>query len=171
MFAGDGTGTRVILDGEKVRVKKKVVLTVGNGMMGDDGAGALLAQLMRQAPLDEWEVINGGAAPENVLHRVRELAPEQVLLVDAADMDLPPGSVRRIQDDKLDDLFMFTTHTLPLTFLIEALREFVPRVDLLGIQPEVVAFGYPMSETVKGAVEQIYDELRRGDHDHSEGFA
>ena len=35
---------------------------------------------------------------------------------------------------------------MPLTFLLEALREFVPQVDLLGIQPELVAFGYPMSK-------------------------
>jgi hydrogenase 3 maturation protease len=140
-------------------VKKKLVLTVGNGMMGDDGAGSLLAQMMTQTPIDEWDILSGGAAPENVLHRVREAAPEQVLLVDAADMDLPPGSIRRIPEDKLDDLFMFTTHTLPLTFLIQALREFVPQVELIGIQPEVVAFGYPMSERVREAVSQVYDDL------------
>ena len=75
--------------------------------------------------LDGWEVVNGGAAPENVLHEVRELAPEWVLLIDAADMDLPAGSIRWIRDDKLDDPFLLTTHTLPLTFMIEALREFV----------------------------------------------
>lgn len=140
-------------------MKKKLVLTVGNGMMGDDGAGSLLAQMMTQTPIDEWDILSGGAAPENVLHRVREAAPEQVLLVDAADMDLPPGSIRRIPEDKLDDLFMFTTHTLPLTFLIQALREFVPQVELIGIQPEVVAFGYPMSERVREAVSQVYDDL------------
>ena len=143
-------------------MKKKMVLTVGNGMMGDDGAGALLAQMIHQKPLDDWEVMNGGTAPENVLHRVRELAPEQVLLIDAADMDLPPGSIRCIWDDKLDDPFLLTTHTLPLTFLIEALREFVPQVNLLGIQPEVVAFGYPMTAQVKDAVSQVYERLKDG---------
>jgi hydrogenase 3 maturation protease len=144
-------------------VKKKLVLTVGNGMMGDDGAGSLLAQKMKQTPVDEWDILSGGAAPENVLHRVREATPEQVLLVDAADMDLPPGSIRRIPEDKLDDLFMFTTHTLPLTFLIQALREFVPQVELIGIQPEVVAFGYPMSERVREAVSQVYKDLGSGE--------
>jgi hydrogenase 3 maturation protease len=49
---------------------------------------------------------------------------------------------------------------LPLTFLIEALREFVPQVELLGIQPDIVAFGYPLSPAVRQAVEQVYANLK-----------
>jgi len=144
-------------------MKKGLVLTVGNGMMGDDGAGALLAEKMRKSPLDEWDVLNGGAAPENVLHLVREIAPDRVLLVDAADMDLPPGSIRCIQDDELENPFLLTTHTLPLTFLIEALREFVPQVDLIGIQPETVAFGFPISLSVTQSIERMYNDLKCGE--------
>ena len=143
-------------------MKRKLVLTVGNGMMGDDGAGALLAKMIYERPLEEWEALNGGAAPENVLHQVHEMAPEQVLVVDATDMDQPPGTIRRIPEERIADPFFFTTHTLPLTFLIEALREFTPRVDLIGIQPEIVAFGYPMSTSVKKAVSQVYTALKTG---------
>jgi hydrogenase 3 maturation protease len=141
-------------------VKKKLVLTVGNGMMGDDAAGVMLARMLSDAPLDDWEVLNGGSAPENILHQARALAPEYILVVDAADMDLPAGMIRKIQDDYLDDPFLLTTHTLPLTYLIQSLREFVPRVELLGIQPEVVAFGYPVSPAVKQAVLQLYEGLK-----------
>jgi hydrogenase 3 maturation protease len=143
-------------------VNKNLLFTVGNGMMGDDGAGVLLAQMMRRAPLDGWEVLDGGAAPENMLYSVREMAPERVVLVDAADMDLPPGSIRCIDADRLDAPLFLTTHTLPLTFLIESLREFVPQVDFIGIQPEVVAFGFPMSESVKKAAQQLYEDLANG---------
>lgn len=143
-------------------MKPNLVLTVGNGMMGDDGAGALLAERMREAPLEAWEVVNGGSMPENVFHLVRDLAPRRVLVVDASDMDLAPGSVRLIPDAQLDDPFLLTTHALPLTYLIEALREFVPQVELLGIQPEIVMFGFPMSEAVKDAVETVYQDLKAG---------
>jgi len=139
-----------------------VLLAVGNGMMGDDGAGVLLAQMLRDAPLADWSAVNGGSAPENVLHWIREMDATRVLVVDAADMDLEPGAVRRIDADKLDDPFLMTTHTLPLTFLIESLREFVPQVDLLGIQPNIVAFGFPMSEEVRRAVRQVYADLKAG---------
>lgn len=146
-------------------MRKKLVITVGNGMMGDDGAAVLLSQMMREALPEGWDVLNGGSAPENLIHRVRELAPERVLLVDAADMDLPPGTIRWIKDANLEDPFLLTTHTLPLTFFLEALREFVPKVDLLGIQPEVVAFGYPMTENVRQAVSQVYAGLASGFED------
>jgi hydrogenase 3 maturation protease len=144
-----------------------VLLTVGNGMMGDDGAGVLLAQMLRDHPLDNWAALNGGSAPENVLHRIREMDASRVLVVDAADMDLEPGSIRRIHADRLEDPFLMTTHTLPLTFLIESLREFVPQVELLGIQPHVVAFGYPISDEVRAAVGQVYADLKNSKMDWS----
>ena len=137
-----------------------VLLTVGNGMMGDDGAGVLLAQMLRDEPLADWSVVNGGSAPENVLHRIREMDATRVLIVDAADMDLEPGAIRRINAEKLDDPFLMTTHKLPLTFLIESLQEFVPQVDLLGIQPNIVAFGFPISEEVRSAVGKVYADLK-----------
>lgn len=139
-----------------------ILLTVGNGMMGDDGAGVLLAQMLHAHPLENWTVISGGSAPENVVHHLRDVDVSRVLIVDAADMDLPPGSIRFIHADRLEDPFFMTTHTLPLTFLIESLREFVPQVDLVGIQPSVVAFGFPIAEDVRLAVEQIYADLKNG---------
>jgi hydrogenase 3 maturation protease len=144
-------------------MKKKLVVTVGNGMMGDDAAGPLLAEKLKHAPLDGWEMLNGGSAPENSLFLIREMAPEQVLIVDAADMDLTPGEIRLIGDDRIEDPFFMTTHSLPLTYLMQALREFVPKVDLIGIQPEVVAFGYPVSDRVKLAVDRVYECLGRTD--------
>lgn len=136
-----------------------LLLTVGNGMMGDDGAGVLLAQMLQDRPLRDWAVLNGGVAPENALHAIRDMGASRVLVVDAADMDLPPGSIRSIHADRLEDPFLMTTHSLPLTFLVEALQGFVPQVDLVGIQPNIVAFGLPMSAEVRMAVEQIYIDL------------
>lgn len=139
---------------------KKLVLTVGNPMMGDDAAGSLLARAMLDSPIDGWAIIDGGSAPENYLHRIREMRPDHVLVVDATDMDLPPGEIRLIPTEKLDDPFLVTTHTLPLSYLIQSLRETIIRVDLLGIQPKVVAFGFPVSPEVRQAVGTIYENLK-----------
>lgn len=38
----------------------RLVIAVGNEMMGDDGAGPLLARLMEENPIPGWEVIDGG---------------------------------------------------------------------------------------------------------------
>jgi len=138
---------------------KKLVVTVGNGMMGDDAAGPLLARKLRGAPLDGWEVLDGGSAPENLLHRIREISPDHVLIIDAADMDLEPGEIRQIEAAKLEDPFLMTTHSLPLSYFVLSLAEFVPRVEMVGIQPEVVAFGYPVSASVLRAIDEVYKSL------------
>lgn len=140
---------------------KKLVLTVGNPMMGDDAAGSLLARAMLDSPIDGWAVIDGGSAPENYLHRIREMKPDHVLVVDATDMDMAPGEIRLIPAEKLDDPFLVTTHTLPLSYLIQSLRESIVRVDLLGIQPKVVAFGFPVSPEVRQAVGTVYENLKQ----------
>jgi len=140
---------------------KLLVLTVGNTMMGDDAAGPLLAQAMLGSPVDGWDVLDGGSVPENCLHQIREMAPDQILVVDATDMDLLPGEIRLINDEKLDDPFLMSTHTLSLSYLIQSLRETTPKVELLGLQPRVVAFGCPVSPEVKQAVGFVYENLKQ----------
>ncbi len=140
----------------------QVILTVGNGMMGDDAAGPLLASLLQRSPAAGWHVMDGGSTPENVMHRVRALMPKRVLVVDATEMELEPGAVRRIDDRFIAEQFIMTTHDLPLSFLIAALRESVTEVHFLGIQPSLVAFGYPMSAAVEQAVIDIHAQLQRG---------
>jgi hydrogenase 3 maturation protease len=142
-------------------MKKKLIVTVGNSMMGDDAAGALLARKIQQSPLDQWDAIDGGSAPENILYVTREIAPEQVLVIDAADMNLPPGEIRSIDAEQIEDPFVMTTHTLPLSYFMQSLKEFVPMVSMIGIQPSVVAFGYPISIEVQQAVDRVYDRLQR----------
>ncbi len=140
----------------------RLVFTVGNSMMGDDAAGALLARRLEASPIPGWGLVDGGAAPENLIYRLRELAPDEVLVIDCADMDLEAGEVRLIPAEQLEDPFLMSTHTLPLSYLVESLREFVPRVSLLGIQPRLVSFGVPPSVEVRQAVERVYERLKLG---------
>ncbi len=125
-------------------------------MMGDDAAGPLLARMIERAPIGDWAVLDAGNAPENCVHKVRELAPERVLIVDSAEMDLPAGTVRLIDEAEIGSLFLMTTHSLPLNYLMESIGEFVPRVEMIGIQPHTVAFCCPVSPEVMEAVERIY---------------
>jgi hydrogenase 3 maturation protease len=106
--------------------------------------------------------VDGGSAPENVVHCVRALAPERVLVVDAAEMELEPGEVRLVDDRLIAEQLIISTHDLPVSFLIAALRETVPEVHFLGIQPSLVAFGYPLSPAVAQAVVDIHARLRHG---------
>lgn len=131
-------------------------------MMGDDGAGPYLYQLLTENPLSDWEVIDGGSAPENVAHQIRQLRPKRLLIVDAADMELPPGKIRIIDKDAIAELFFVSTHNMPLNFLIEQLEEDIAEIVFVGIQPDLVSFGFPMTETVRDSVQFLCDFLREG---------
>ncbi|WP_413507074.1 hydrogenase maturation peptidase HycI [Serratia proteamaculans] len=136
-----------------------VLLCVGNCMMGDDGAGPLLAELCAGNPPAGWIVIDGGAAPENDIGHIRELRPDRLVIVDATDMGLAAGETRVIDEKDIADMFIMTTHNLPLNFLIDQLRETVPEITFIGIQPEVVAFYYPIGAAVQQAVIRLHQRL------------
>ncbi|WP_337261975.1 MULTISPECIES: hydrogenase maturation peptidase HycI [unclassified Serratia (in: enterobacteria)] len=136
-----------------------VLLCVGNCMMGDDGAGPLLAELCTKTPPAGWTVVDGGAAPENDIGFIRELRPERLVIVDATDMGLAAGETRAIDENEIAELFIMTTHNLPLSFLIDQLRPSVPDITFIGIQPEVVAFYYPISSAVQQAVARLHQRL------------
>ncbi|AKA37041.1 hydrogenase maturation peptidase HycI [Yersinia ruckeri] len=135
------------------------LLCVGNSMMGDDGAGPRLAELCAEQPLAGWTVVDGGAAPENDIGFLRELQPQHLVIVDATDMGLAPGEMRIIDEKDIGEMFMMTTHNLPLTYLMQQLREDIPQITFVGIQPDVVAFYYPMSAVVEQAVCCIHQRL------------
>ncbi|CAM2750997.1 hydrogenase maturation peptidase HycI [Escherichia coli] len=136
-----------------------VLLCVGNSMMGDDGAGPLLAEKCAAAPKGNWVVIDGGSAPENDIVAIRELRPTRLLIVDATDMGLNPGEIRIIDPDDIAEMFMMTTHNMPLNYLIDQLKEDIGEVIFLGIQPDIVGFYYPMTQPIKDAVETVYQRL------------
>jgi hydrogenase 3 maturation protease len=139
---------------------EKIILTVGNNMMGDDGAGPALAQKIIDQPLDGWLVIDGGTIPEDNIHILRRLQPRFLILVDAAEMNEPPGTVRVIDPDTIADMFIMSTHSLPLNFLLSELKLFIPRVEFIGIQPKTVAFSAPMTPDVETGVESIYQAFQ-----------
>lgn len=139
-----------------------VVFTVGNVMRGDDAAGPLLAELLQTEPAPGWQVVDGEATPENHMHRVRALAPGRLLIVDAADMQLPAGAVRLLDETAVASQFLVTTHAIPLNFLIASLRETVPEISFLGVQPASVAFCAPMSPAVRDAVAALHRRLVLG---------
>ncbi len=129
-------------------------------MMGDDGAGPLLAEMCAANPVGGWVVIDGGSAPENDIVAIRELRPTRLLIVDATDMGLNPGEIRIVDPDDIADMFMMTTHNMPLNYLIDQLKRGCWRGDFfVGIQPDIVGFYYPMTQPVKDAVATVYARL------------
>lgn len=136
-----------------------MVLAVGNVLMGDDGAGPLLAERLFANPIPGWAAIDGGAIPENAVHTLRANPPQRLLVVDATDMGLAPGEIRIVDPQRIAADMLMNTHSLPLNFMIDTLAEFIPEVIFIGIQPALVAFYCPMSKDVTHAVDLLHRRL------------
>jgi hydrogenase 3 maturation protease len=126
----------------------RMLLGIGNPLLGDDGAGNYIASLMKDPG---WKSFDCGTVPENFSGEVRKFHPEILVFVDAADMNIAPGEFRIVPPEKIAHV-AFGTHALPLRVLIEYLEPDAGRILFIGIQPEQVEMGLPLSESVrKGA--------------------
>ncbi len=77
-------------------LRRLAVLGIGNELYGDDGAGVALARLLAQSGIAPgmMQAFEAGPAPENFTGSLRKFMPSHVLMVDAANLGLEPGSTR-----------------------------------------------------------------------------
>ncbi len=135
-----------------------VLLGVGNSLNGDDGVGSWVAQRFR-AP--GWLAIDCGTAPENFTAVVRRAAPSTLVVVDAAALREPPGTMRRIPPTRIEDTGI-GTHMLPLSHVLEFLRPSVGQIELVGIEPACLDVGAGLSSPVLDAGRQLLALLDAG---------
>jgi hydrogenase 3 maturation protease len=94
-----------------------------------------------------WIALDCGTVPENFTGKVREISPDLLVLVDAADMGIAPGEFRVVAPEYIDDV-AFGTHALPLRLLIDYVRPYSGRILFIGIQPEQIDLGAGLSPAV-----------------------
>lgn len=136
-----------------------LVLCIGSPLRADDGAGVLLQELIEKKPIEGIEAVEGGTVPENASSYIRRVAPEELILVDAAEMGLEPGTIRKVHPDDIAEQLFITTHSLPLSFLINRLEEAVGKLTFIGIQPQTIELFEPLSGAVSDAVDTLYEIL------------
>jgi len=139
---------------------KRVLLGVGNRLSRDDGVGPAVARAMDG--VDGWMTIDCGTALENACGIVAREEPDLLVIVDAARMGLPPGSIRRLPIESTDRM-LASTHGLPLSFVIERIGGTVQDTVLIGIEPGDLTFGEGISEPVSKAADALAEILRGGD--------
>lgn len=133
------------------------IVGVGSDLRGDDGAGPELIRLIGGRV--SAECFDVGVAPENYLEKIVSVAPDTVLIVDAADFDGAPGEamIFSAEDAKSGGL---STHALSLDMVCTYLSVRRPMtVWVLGIQPAAVGLCAGLSAEVAATVGEIADCL------------
>jgi len=137
-----------------------IILTVGNSLRSDDGAGPyIFSKLEADGPL---KVINAGFAPENIIDEVIEIKPDRIVIIDAADFGGFPGEIRMVSAEDIPEISL-STHMVSLKVIAKILSEDTKaEILFLGIQPKSVSLGEGLSKEVKSSADEIIDYLTEG---------
>jgi hydrogenase 3 maturation protease len=136
---------------------KYVIMCVGNRDGGDDAVGPYIADKLKKVKHDNV-AIDCGTIPENFTADVKKYDPASVIIIDAVEMNLKPGEIRIINEDKISEMHI-STHGIPLSILMKYLKQFVNRVILIGIQPAQMTG--KMTDSVKNAADKLIEMLKK----------
>lgn len=149
-----------ILVRARERGERMLLLGVGNEMLGDDGAGVLVARDLAQLNDERFLAVPVEIGVENAGHLVRRHRPGVLFVVDAV-----AAATRKpwlfVPISRLDT-WCHSTHSVPLGLLIRTWQQDSPRMRpyFLGVRPHRVALGAPMSLLVQAACEEIVGLFR-----------
>ena len=145
-----------------------IVLGIGNRLGGDDAAGTHVVDMLNRrrkrsmgSSMPEIVAIDTGTAPESYTSVIREHRPDLLIMVDAADMGLPPGTLRIIPPEKISVL-SFSTHHMPLSMLVSYVNEFCGKILLVGVQPEGTEMNKYLSKVVRKSVKELVELIQEG---------
>ena len=131
---------------------KYLIVCIGNDEGGDDAVGPFIAGNLKNKLSSDFDVLNVGIAPENYTGVIKEKNPEILIIIDAVDMQLKPGVTRIIPPEKIGVMHV-STHGIPLSVYIQYLKQYIPEIILIGIQPKYMKG--KLSETVEKSANKL----------------
>ena len=139
----------------KLRNSKTLIIGIGSTLKGDDGLGPLLCEKLKGKTCAE--VISAGTVPENYIQQIVKNKPRNLVIVDAVQMQAPPGTIKILKPAQLDST-VISTHTLsPRVFIDLIARQIEVDIYFIGVQPAQCVLGQSLSTRAAAAVEQLTD--------------
>lgn len=143
--------------------KKLAILGIGSELMQDDAAGIFVTQKLIKKFGEAgsgFKIYTGYTTPENFTKNITDFHPDHIILIDAADLKMSPGSFMNIPVQAITD-FSLGTHKLSLIMMIKYLKEVInPEFTVIAVQYKSIEFNGKMTKEVKTAVTQVIDILK-----------
>ena len=150
--------------------EKLAIMGIGNTMKGDDGFGIMLVKNLIDYYIDndidindKYELnpnnevnkignklllLNCGVVPENFTDVLKKEKPSHILIVDAALMGKPVGTISIIDVDDISEVG-FSTHSLPMSIIVKYIKHYInTEILIIGIEPKNIDFGEPLSNEI-----------------------
>lgn len=142
--------------------QKTLVLAIGNILRTDDGVGAaVIEHLQAYPPIPDVEWLDAGTPGFELVLTMQGY--QRVIVVDAADMGLAPGTWRTFTPNeiRLQARDMYLRGTLHYAGLAEALSlgeamNILPdHIQIVGIQPADIDWHMGLTEAVAAVVPEV----------------
>ncbi|MEK8052003.1 HyaD/HybD family hydrogenase maturation endopeptidase [Ideonella sp. DXS22W] len=142
-----------------------VVLGIGNVLWADEGFGVRAVEALdaRYAFAPNVRLVDGGTQGLYLIQHVQ--AARKLLILDAIDYGLAPGTLKRVEDDEVPRFLGAKKMSLHQTGFQEVLAlarltgSYPDRVLLIGCQPEELEdYGGSLRPVVKAALEEAVQQ-------------
>lgn len=140
------------------KAKRLAIIGVGSELMQDDKAGVeVTLELEKTFGNDNPKArfFPTYTTPENFTRTIADFNPDHVIIIDAADLKLQPGTFTILPVERITD-FSLGTHKLSLVMMIKFLKETInPEFSVLAVQYKSIVFGEEITKEVKIGVKNI----------------
>jgi hydrogenase maturation protease len=140
---------------------RAAVIGIGNVLMGDDGAGVRVLELLSPLPKDVTviELATGGMA---LLHKFDGL--DRAVIADAVDFRGSPGEVRIFRPDEVKSVKTvgYSLHDLDILKVLElaeSMGTLPKQVFIAAIQPACLEMGEGLSPEVEKALPELASQI------------
>jgi hydrogenase maturation protease len=144
--------------------KKIAVVGIGNTLMGDEGVGVVLVNLLEKKRYTEKiDFIDAGTSFFNIVSFLRKY--DKVVIIDTVYGGKAPGSVYRfeINDiEEIDNNGMLSLHDFGVIQSIKLQKiagGFPEDVVFFGVEPKRIELSLELSSEVQEKVDQIIDKI------------
>ena len=145
-------------------MRQITVLGVGNILMQDEGFGVrVVEQLLKQYSFPQnVQILDGGTLGMELLRFL--IQTDKLILVDAVDGSLPPGSLYHFQNNEVKAYFKekVSMHELGIQdvlAIMDVMEKPIQEIMILGVQPLTVDIGLEMTPIVAEKVDEIGEQI------------
>jgi hydrogenase maturation protease len=129
------------------------VLGLGYLDKADDGAGVLVAHALKKL-FPSYSYSEHDGVEGTVLDISEKKEDANVFFVDAADLHAPPGTIRVVRREEIDDREI-TTHRVAVALMAAILERAGKGCAVICIQPETIAFRGEVSSAVSDSIDMV----------------
>lgn len=141
-----------------------VVLGVGNTLMRDDGIGVIAVRHLEKRNDARFSCLDGGTLGHLLLGYVYQTRP--LIVLDAAQMNVTPGTVRVFENEEMDSFLNTYSHSsvheVGLSDLVDMARitgHLPHKRALIAVQSECTDWGTELSPSVSKSIPLISEHI------------